>query len=230
VFPNWQGNPEKLQNVYRRCWYTLQEEVGFVDEEVEPKYPLKDLRHVGASMEIDNGANLKEIAMLMGHASVKIIYDVYEQFVPGKNKIPDFSGLQACPVGLKILVSVVQIRPWAPFKIKHLAAKQLNSPVKYSQICPPAVTRRNPRLHKWAHLAMCPICARLSPVSRLELQGYAHFLAREQTEVHLYYRPASPSSPGAIGSGRSRSPAPSAPCWSFSTSSRTARASTRPTS
>jgi hypothetical protein len=79
-------------------------------------------------------------------------------------------------------------------------------------------------------LAMCPICARLCPVSRLELQGYAHFLAREQTEVHLYYRPASPSSPGAIGSGRSRSPAPSAPCWSFSTSSRTARASTRPTS
>jgi site-specific recombinase XerD len=86
VFPNWQGNPEKLQNVYRRCWHTLQEEVGFVDEEVEPKYPLKDLRHVGASMEIDNGANLKEITMLMGHASVKIIYDVYEQFVPGKIK------------------------------------------------------------------------------------------------------------------------------------------------
>lgn len=77
VFPNWQGNPEKLQNVYRRCWYTLQEEAGLVDAEGKAKYPLKDLRHVRASMEIDGGANAKEITMLMGHSSVKITYDVY---------------------------------------------------------------------------------------------------------------------------------------------------------
>jgi len=77
VFPNWQGNPEKIQNVYRRCWYTLQEETGLVDDEGEAKYPLKDLRHVRASMEIDNGANAKEITTLMGHSSVKITYDVY---------------------------------------------------------------------------------------------------------------------------------------------------------
>jgi integrase len=77
VFPNWQGNPEKLQNVYRRCWYTLQEETGLVDEEGNAKYPLKDLRHVRASMEIDNGANPKEITTLMGHSTVKITYDVY---------------------------------------------------------------------------------------------------------------------------------------------------------
>tara|TARA_R110002124_G_scaffold183401_4_gene350807 strand:+ start:31733 stop:32701 length:969 start_codon:yes stop_codon:yes gene_type:complete len=36
VFPNWQGNPEKLQNVYRRCWYTLQKETGLVDEKAKP--------------------------------------------------------------------------------------------------------------------------------------------------------------------------------------------------
>lgn len=30
-----------------------------------------------ASLEIDNGANPKEITTLMGHSSVKITYDVY---------------------------------------------------------------------------------------------------------------------------------------------------------
>jgi integrase len=77
VFPNWKGNAEKLQNVYRRCWYTLQEETGLVDENGDAKYPLKDLRHVRASIEIDDGANPKEITTLMGHSSVKITYDVY---------------------------------------------------------------------------------------------------------------------------------------------------------
>lgn len=77
VFPNWRGNAEKLQNVYRRCWYTLQKETGLVDKEGNAKYPLKDLRHVRASMEIHDGANPKEITTLMGHSSVKITYDVY---------------------------------------------------------------------------------------------------------------------------------------------------------
>jgi integrase len=77
VFPNWKGNAEKIQNVYRRCWYTLQSETGLVDEDGEAKYPLKDLRHVRASLEIDSGANPKEITALMGHSSVKITYDVY---------------------------------------------------------------------------------------------------------------------------------------------------------
>ena len=77
VFPNWQGNPESLQNVYRRCWYTLQTELGFIDAEGKPKYPLKDLRHVRASLEIDRQANPKEIKKLMGHSTIKITYDVY---------------------------------------------------------------------------------------------------------------------------------------------------------
>lgn len=65
VFPNWQWNPEKLQNVYRRCWYTLQELAGLVDEDGKAKYSLKDLRHVRASMEIDREVNPKEIVVLM---------------------------------------------------------------------------------------------------------------------------------------------------------------------
>jgi integrase len=72
VFPNWQGNPEKLQNVYRRCWYTLQKDTGFVDKSGDAKYPLKELRHIRASLEIEKQANPKEIQELLGHSSIKI--------------------------------------------------------------------------------------------------------------------------------------------------------------
>lgn len=77
VFPNWQGNPEKLQNVYRRCWYTLQEDIGLVDTNGKARFPLKELRHVRASLEIAKNANPKEIQKLMGHSSIKITYDIY---------------------------------------------------------------------------------------------------------------------------------------------------------
>lgn len=77
VFPNWQGNPESLQNVYRRGWYTLQKEAGLVDDAGKPQYPLKQLRHVRASLEIDKNANPKEIKMVMGHSSIKVTYDIY---------------------------------------------------------------------------------------------------------------------------------------------------------
>ena len=77
VFPNWQGNPEKIQNVYRRCWYLLQSEIGLVDENDKARFPLKALRHVRASLEIEKQANPKEIQELLGHSSIKITYDIY---------------------------------------------------------------------------------------------------------------------------------------------------------
>lgn len=77
MFPNWRGNPEKLQNVYRRCWYTLQKETGLVNEEGKARFALKELRHVRASLEIEKQANPKEIQQMMGHSSVKITYDIY---------------------------------------------------------------------------------------------------------------------------------------------------------
>ena len=77
VFPNWQGNPEKVQNIYRRCWYLLQDDAGLVDDDGKPKFPLKELRHVRASLEIDAQANPKEIQQLLGHSSIKVTYDIY---------------------------------------------------------------------------------------------------------------------------------------------------------
>ena len=40
-----------------------------------PKYPLKSLRHVRASLEIHNGATAKELQVLMGHSSVQITFE-----------------------------------------------------------------------------------------------------------------------------------------------------------
>ncbi len=77
VFPNWSGNAEFLSNLNHRGWRPVLFEAGIVTEDGKPKYPPKSLRHARASLEIESGANPKEIQELMGHASIKITYDVY---------------------------------------------------------------------------------------------------------------------------------------------------------
>jgi len=77
VFPNWKGGIESHANITNRGWYSLLKASGLVDDDEKPKYPLKSLRHVRASLEIHNGATAKEIQLLMGHSSVKITFDVY---------------------------------------------------------------------------------------------------------------------------------------------------------
>ena len=77
VFPNWKGGVESHSNITNRGWYVLQRACGLVKDGNKPKYPLKSLRHVRASLEIHHGATAKEIQMLMGHSTVKITFDVY---------------------------------------------------------------------------------------------------------------------------------------------------------
>lgn len=77
VFPNWKGNAEFVSNLNHRGWRPVLTEAGIVTEGGKPKYPPKSLRHARASLEIENGANPKEIQKLMGHSSIKITYDVY---------------------------------------------------------------------------------------------------------------------------------------------------------
>lgn len=77
VFPNWKGGIESHANITSRGWYVLQRTCGFLNDNGRPKYPLKSLRHVRASLEIHNGASAKEIQVLMGHSTVKITFDVY---------------------------------------------------------------------------------------------------------------------------------------------------------
>ena len=77
VFPNWSGNAEFLSNLNHRGRRPVLFEAGIVTEDGKPKYPHKNLRHARTSLEIESGANPKEIQELMGHASIKITYDVY---------------------------------------------------------------------------------------------------------------------------------------------------------
>lgn len=77
VFPNWSGSVESHSNLTHRGWYSLLKACGMMAKDEPPKYPLKSLRHVRASLEIHNGATAKELQMLMGHSSVQITFDVY---------------------------------------------------------------------------------------------------------------------------------------------------------
>lgn len=77
VFPNWSGNVEFLSNLNRRGWKPLLEDLKLVDKKGKGKYPPKSLRHARASLEIENGANPKEIKRLMGHSTIKVTFDIY---------------------------------------------------------------------------------------------------------------------------------------------------------
>lgn len=77
VFPNWSGKAEFVSNLNNRGWRPLMIAAGVVTDKGKPKYPPKSLRHARASLEIEEGANPKEVMKLMGHSSIKITYDIY---------------------------------------------------------------------------------------------------------------------------------------------------------
>ena len=43
-----------------------------------PYFTMHQLRHFYASQQIRIGANMKEVQMLMGHATIHVTLDVYE--------------------------------------------------------------------------------------------------------------------------------------------------------
>jgi integrase len=72
VFPTSSGKPESLPNIYNRCWKPLLEAAR-----MPGRYNWHSLRHFHASLLIDDGANPKEVQVELGHASIKITYDIY---------------------------------------------------------------------------------------------------------------------------------------------------------
>lgn len=80
VFPNGKGNPENLQNLYRRFLWPLEEECGLIDkegEELVPRYGFHAFRHFYASVLISLNHSVVEVQRLMGHASAQMTLDVY---------------------------------------------------------------------------------------------------------------------------------------------------------
>lgn len=93
VFPNGAGNIENHSNIYRRGFVPLQIACGTYTE-LPPKkegeeprkqvnYGLHDLRHAAASMFIQYaGYEPKKVQTIMGHASIKMTFDVYGHLFP----------------------------------------------------------------------------------------------------------------------------------------------------
>jgi integrase len=79
VFPNGYGNPESLQNIYKRFWTPVQEKCGL------PHFGFHSLRHVAASLFIAYlGWTPKRVQEVMGHSSITVTYDIYGHLFPDK--------------------------------------------------------------------------------------------------------------------------------------------------
>ena len=77
VFCNGKRLPLHQSQLYRFAWRPLLRKVNFVDKDGGLKYRFHALRHVAASMLIEQGEQPKVIQEIMGHASITMTYDTY---------------------------------------------------------------------------------------------------------------------------------------------------------
>ena len=77
VFCTNRGTPLHYQTIQEKRWRPLMERLGFIHDNGRSKYNFHTLRHVAASLLIEQGENPKVIQKIMGHASVSVTFDVY---------------------------------------------------------------------------------------------------------------------------------------------------------
>ena len=85
VFPSKDGTVPSTKNVREQCWLPLLRSLGLTTTvgDVElPKYRFHDLRHVAASLFIEQGMPPKRVQEIMGHSSIKITFDLYGHLWP----------------------------------------------------------------------------------------------------------------------------------------------------
>jgi integrase len=85
VFPGKDGTIPTTKNVREQCWIPLLRTLGLTSikgNEELPKYRFHDLRHVAASLLIEQGMQPKRIQEIMGHSSIKVTYDLYGHLWP----------------------------------------------------------------------------------------------------------------------------------------------------
>ena len=82
VFPNGAGNIESHANILQRGFHPLQVACGIVDENGKAKYGLHALRHVAASLFIEQGFMPKRVQTLMGHSTIQMTFDTYGHLFP----------------------------------------------------------------------------------------------------------------------------------------------------
>jgi integrase len=77
VFPTERGTVYGISKLRSLCWWPLMASCGLLLSGERGRYRFHDLRHVGASLWIEQGANPKRIQTLMGHSSIQQTYDTY---------------------------------------------------------------------------------------------------------------------------------------------------------
>ena len=72
VFPNTAGGMMNPPDYLRLCWYPLLAACA-----LSGRYEFHDLRHVAASLWIEQGATPKRVQAIMGHSSIRVTFDTY---------------------------------------------------------------------------------------------------------------------------------------------------------
>lgn len=98
VFPNTKGKVWSYSNLWNRLWVPIMNRAGLVTDEPasklvrswsreranfrQPRFGLHMLRHVYASLQIEQGVQPKHLQVLMGHATLKLTMDTYGHLWP----------------------------------------------------------------------------------------------------------------------------------------------------
>ena len=101
AFPNEEGNVWNYPNFWHRFWVPLMNAAGLVTDEPasktvrewseaqadfkQPAFGPHTLRHVYASLQIEQGVTPKVLQKLMGHATLKLTLDTYGHLWPDEN-------------------------------------------------------------------------------------------------------------------------------------------------
>ena len=80
VFPTRNGTVLAISHIHRTCWRPLLRAAGLIETthgREAPRYRFHDIRHVAASLFIEQGWQPKKIMELMGHSSIQMTFDRY---------------------------------------------------------------------------------------------------------------------------------------------------------
>ena len=101
LFPNDEGNVWGYGNFWHRFWVPLLNTAGLVTSDAasrtvrqwsqaqadyrQPRFGPHTLRHVYASLQIEQGITPKRLQKLMGHSTLKLTLDTYSHLWPDES-------------------------------------------------------------------------------------------------------------------------------------------------